>query len=344
MVKKKTIVKITLQSLLILLAAIVIVLYRQSFRYYSLEEIKNSCLLVEEESYFEILSFGKGVLWFSFLDDSLIISGLREDKDSLHLKKNFTVGCWVNKFNIPFSSQGRILTINPDSSEVKNFKKASKDIKKFLRKNLVKEGKNFRSLELKTKELEGYIKTHKSEDRAYDTILESYHLVKKRLEASKNALKVLSALDLRKVSLKFHQKYTLKAMDSKGVTKEIPCKVLSREVTSPQVLIQTINRKSPHDATSLYFHPYFEEKLKKNDKVIICSYPGSTAIGFEAEEAKKETFLDVITSDYRLKIPEYVAPCGSLVFSTKGEFLGIYYKGKILRPSYFGVGFKKILP
>ncbi len=344
MVKKKTIVKITLQSLLILLAAIVIVLYRQSFQFYSLEQIKNSCLLVEEESYFEILSPGNEALWFSSLDDSLTISGLSKEKDSLKLKKNFTVGCWVNKFNIPFSSQGRILTINPDSSQVKNLKKASKDIRKFLRRNLTKEEKNFKSLELRTKELEEYIKTHKSEDRAYDTIIECYHLVKKRLEASKNVLKVLSSMDSKKVSLKFHQEYSLKAMDSKGDTKEIPCKLLSRGETSPQVLIQTVNRQRPHESTSLYFHPYFEPKIKENEEVIICSFPGCTAFGYEAKEAKKETFLDVVTSGERLKIPEFVAQSGSPIFSTKGEFLGIYYKGEILRPSYFGVGFKRILP
>ncbi|MCD8210547.1 MAG: hypothetical protein LUC37_03255 [Prevotella sp.] len=300
--------------------------------------------MLEEESYFEILSSDKEVLWFSSLDDSLTIRGLREEKDSLKLKKNFTVGCWVNKFNIPFSSQGRILTINPDSSQVVNLKRASKDIRKFIRKNLTKEEKSFKSLELSYKELEEYIKTHKSDDRAYDTILESYHLVKKRLEASNNVLKVLSSVASKKVSLKFHQEYTLRVKDSKGDTKEIPCKLLSREETFPQVLIQTVNRKKPHDATSLYFHSYFEPKIKENDKVIICSFPGSTAFGYKAEEAKKETFLDVVTSGGRLKIPEYVAQSGSPVFSTKGEFLGIYYKGEILRPSYFGIGFKKILP
>ncbi len=341
MVIKGKIIKIILQSLLILLAAIVIVLYIFSFDKLSEKKIKHSVVLLEAESYFEVLCSDKPVFWFSCLDDSLMIKDLCSNEDSVKKKQTYTVGCWVSKYNLYPCLNSRILTINPDSAELKKLNVSQKDI---IKKNLLKVAKDYRILQRKTQLLSRYIELHQKDDRGYDTLKQAFYLAQSQEEDLRNILKTFKTSKEKHLSIKFIQKYTLIYKDSINNKEErIPCKLLSKNALNTWALLKPAGNTTikPY---SLFFHRWKEKKVNKDQEVVVSSFPYLNTLGYQIKDSSAKIIAVKINAFKEMDLPQGIIPDGSPIFNLDGELIGVNYKGKIISPSYFGIGFSKILP
>lgn len=148
----------------------------------------------------------------------------------------------------------------------------------------------------------------------------------------------------RRLTVELVEKYTLLTADTAGGVARTACVWLTADKTSPFMLLQTVDKRKPDGASAVYLHQWLTPVADAGDSVVVASYPGCALYGFSPAGAKAQTFKGAAAGKARHALPPLLAPDGSLVFSSGGQLEGVSVDGRIVRPSSFGFGLKRLLP
>ena len=165
---KKSTLRIILQSLPIVLAAIVFVIYAATFLPFSTRQMENSVALVECESYYQICAGGKPVLWFKNLGDSCMPENMSIKAGQEVVTTKYSTCCWVNKYPLFPYCPGLLLTANKDSIAEKSIAAANKDMTNIIERTVRKLSAEIKQLNRKIEETDYYMKVHNVNDDGYN--------------------------------------------------------------------------------------------------------------------------------------------------------------------------------
>lgn len=345
LINSRITLKQILQSLPIVLAAIAFVIYGLSFLPYSISRMGKSTAIIEYTSYYTIDNNGKHIIWFKTLTDSLLPEDMALAADTSTTNKSYITGCWINRYPFFPSCKGRILSIYPDSASYEKTTTANKSLASIIGKKINKIEERIQLLDKQAEEIEYYLSVHNVSDEGYNTIAAYSANVKTQKEKEEKLLSTMKSLIGQKgLSVHLNEKYTLLYIDTSGTTQRKTCLRKTKVSGKPFILLQTEDKKMPDNTTALYLHKWFIPNADAEDIVISAAHFGSTQQGFSMKASSAKTFQGKIKSDYKHDIPPLLAPDGSPIFSKSGFFMGISYKGNIIRASEFGFGLKHLQP
>lgn len=339
----RRIIKLTLQSLLAVLAAIAIVIYGLSFLPRSVERMERSVALIEYVSYYEIDVAGKPVAWFKALNDSLLPKDLSLKADTTIMNKRYIGGVWVNKYSFMPSCRGLILTTFPDSTERERLALANKSVSSLLRKVADNMEKDIERMTRETDETEYFLSIHNVSDDGYNTIAEYSERLKDNIEKTEKILSVIKSSTAKtRLGMRMVKKYTLLYKDTSGAMKQMACNVLTKESRKPFCLLQTTDKKKPEDVAPTYLHCWLTPTVGRGDSIVIAAYPGCSDGHFSPNSSRPKAFVGATIGEMRHNMPPLIAPDGSAVYSERGFFIGVSYKGTIVKPDVFGFRLNKL--
>lgn len=337
--------RITLQSLPAVLAAIALIIYGFSFLPFSVERMKRSSALIEYISYYELKAEGKTVAWFKTLNDSCMPETISLSAETTVMNKSFITGCWVNEYPFIPSCKGFIITTNPDSTACAMLMTANRKTHEMIRRKSEKLSGTIKELNKKGEELDYYLSVHNVNDDGYNTMADYADLIRKRKEhAEKIQAALHEALKKQKLSIRLIQKYTALHKDKAGKTQHITCRTITQQSANPFCLIQTKDNAMPPGASALYLHRWPVAKPDNGDEIAAASHPGCTLTGFNPDKSSAKVFNGTVTTAGKHDVPPLLAPDGTAIFSPHGQLQGISYRGMIIPPGYFGFRIKSLRP
>lgn len=335
--------RITLQSLPAVLAAIALIIYGLSFLPFSVERMKRASVLIEYISYYELKAEGKTVACFKTLNDSCMPESISLPAETTAINKSFIAGCWVNEYPFIPSCKGLIITTNPDSTACAMLITANRKAREIIKRKSEKLTETIKALNKKREELDYYLSVHNVNDDGYNTMADYADLIKKQKEHAEKVQKALhEALKKQKLSIRLTQKYTALHKDKAGKTQQITCHTITRQSANPFCLIQTNDNTMPAGASALYLHRWLVAKPNNGDEIAAASYPGCDLTGFNPEKSSAKVFNGTVTTYGRHDLPPLLVPDGTAIFSSHGQLQGISYKGMIIHPGYFGFRIKSL--
>lgn len=339
----RRIIKLILQSLPAVLVAIALVMYGLTFLPRSVERMGRSVALIEYVSYYEIDAAGKPMAWFKAFGDSLLLEEMSLKVDTTVMNRQYINGVWVNKYGFIPSCRGLVLTTFPDSMECERLALANKNVSVLLQKTADNMKKGIERIDSETDETEYFLSIHNVNDDGYNIIAEYSAGLKDRKEKVENILSVLKGLTAKTgLSVRMIKKYTLLYRDTSGTVRRIACNVLTKDGHGPFCLLQIIGKKTPDGVKPVYLHNWFSPSVCKGEAVIIAAYPGCMESRFTPETSQSKTFSSTADSEMHHNIPPLISPDGSPIYTERGFFIGINYKGAIVKPDCFGFGLKKL--
>lgn len=342
---KKKLLRLTLQSLPMALAAIVFFMYAHTFMPLSAESMERSVALVESVSHYELLADGKPVAFFRNLDDSLQAEGLSPYAGQGTITKTYITACWVNRWPLLPSCNGLLLTANGDSTAEKKLAEANKKMSEIIRKAVEGTLTRLELLDKTAEETDYYMKTHNVNDDGYNTIAEYAAGLKQRKADAEKLLSLLtSASEGRHTAIRLVTKYAVISRDTAGKMLRTACSILTPDRTKPLRLLQTADRRTPDGAEALYFHQWLTPQPGKGDGIATAAYPGCRLYGYRADKARVQVTAGTAAGKDRTDVPPVLAPDGSTVFTAYGRFAGISIDGKVVKPSVAGFGLNNLLP
>ena len=337
--------KKVLQSLPVALAAIAVVIYALSFLPRSAERMRRAVALVERVSYYRVCADGKPVAWFRELGDSLRPVGLSPSADSTVVTVSHVTAAWVDKYPFIPSCPGLLLVANADSMAHKQLSAAGGNVRPVLENAIGAMERRLSLIGRKIEDIDYYMRIHNVNDDGYNVMAAYDVSVKAERDSLTKVVGALrSALGKRRLTVELVEKYTLLTADTAGGLARTACVWLTADKTSPFMLLQTVDKRKPDGASAVYLHQWLTPVADAGDSVVVASYPGCALYGFSPAGAKAQTFKGAAAGKARHALPPLLAPDGSLVFSSGGQLEGVSVDGRIVRPSSFGFGLKRLLP
>ena len=342
---KKKLLRLTLQSLPIALAAIVFFIYASTFMPLSAERMGRSVALVESVSHYELLADGKPVAFFSNISDSLQPEGLSPSAGQDVAVKTYATACWVNRWPLLPSCNGMLLTANSDSAAEKRLAAANRKMPEIIRKAIEYTRTRVELLDRTIEETGYYMKTHNVNDDGYNTIAEYAAGLEQRKAKAEKLLSALTAASKRRqTAIRLVTEYTVISKDTAGKTLRTPCSVLTPDRTKPLRLLQTADRTTPTGAIPLYLHQWMTPQLDRGDGIATAAYPGCQLSGYRPDKARTQVSDGNVAGKDSIDVPPVLAPDGSPVFTSYGRLAGISIGGKVAKPGVAGFGLNNLLP
>ena len=344
--KRKSTLRIILQSLPIALAAIVFVIYAATFIPFSTDRMERSVALIECESYYQICANGKPVIWFKCLGDNCLPEGMSTKADNDVTTKTYSTGCWVNKYPLVAACPGLLVTANGDSIAEKNIAVANRSMDNIIKKTAEKLSMTIKKLKRKIEETDYYMRVHNVSDDGYNIMAAYAEEIKKQETEAEEVEKRLNAMaKSKKAEIRLVTKYTLlyRYDDTTDSIVRTPCNILTLTKTAPLRLLQTADEELPDGFSAINMHKWFTPSPSEGDSIYAAALPGCTQYKYNPENAKPKVFKGCMLNKHRHNLPRLLTPDGSAVFSRNGQFAGISVNGRIIRPTYAGFGLKRLM-
>jgi len=342
---KNRIIKISLQSLPAVLAAIAILLYGLTFLPVSQRGMERSVALVEHVSRYEITAGGKPVAWFRAFGDSLSLDGVTASAAQVSAECRLITGVWVNRYSFMPSCRGRILIPALDTAAGKTLSAANKDVAFVIQRALADNERLLSRLERTQAKLRYYLDTHNVSDEGYNTMAAYAAAVDSSRHDAERLDSVLKGLDSKaQVGIRHIEQYTLLYSGDGWKTSRKVCRDVTKDGARQFRIVQTEDQTLPADAEALYFHRWLLPSVKPGAEVITAAYHGSSQSGFSTEKLRAGRFHGMIATDGGHDVPPLFAPDGSPVFTKGGRLMGITIGGKVCQAKSFSFGFNDLLP
>lgn len=307
------------------------------------EMTSNGVVLVQNQSYYEVVLSNGETLYFSGFDEKGDIKGIATEKDSVELVTNYGTGFFI-------SSEGEITT----NSHVVSNTVTDKDVNKSI-SNIISALKKIIAAiysdydEKLEKAQMAYDYANQSPDVSY----EDFYKVRDIRDAIKAEMQeyaqYYNGLDEIRVSdseIKYHNEVSI-AYNNTFVTETsdfIPCVVTKLDQEHDLAIIQLKDKKTPADK---YVFPIekedpleayswtdeIEKKIKddKNSKLFMSSFNLGPTLAITKEGIKSQFNSGSISqkTDDRLmySIPTLLGSSGSPVVNTRGQLVAVNFAG-----------------
>lgn len=345
LINQNKIIKITLQSLPILLVAIVFVIYALSFLPYSEKEMKESAALVECKQCIELKADGHAIAWIKCLTDSLTANGISAVGDTTLMNSGYTTACWVNRYPFWPSCQGRMITADASQALYQKVDNANQNIPHLMNNAICQLENKLKRLQQKSEEVHYYLSVHNVSDVGYNTIAALEDQLQVKTKETEKALKALEkSKNSKHIKLAVVQRYTLFYTDSAGKQCHIACNRLTPQGKSACCLLQTASKATEGNAQALSLHKCFTALPASGKPLLSASFVGCQQYGYNATKAQADLFEGKTEGHGRHNIPPLLCPDGSPLFTKSGHFVGINIKGNAIEASQLGFGLKELLP
>ncbi len=343
-IDRKKIIRRTLQSLPISLAAIVVVMYGLSFVPSSTDDMAKSVAVVERRSFYEISQGGKAVAWFREIGDSIEPQGLSASKDSEATQKATVCGFWVNRYPLLPSCRGRMIIAATTDKSLPLLSKADKEAQALVAKGINTLERKAKRLTKKADELKYYLSVHNVSDQGYNAMA-AYEdkVAMAKNEADKLVATLRQAQEKGQLKIRHKVEYALIYKDEDGKVRRKVCRDITAKGGTPFRVIQTEDEEKPEGAVALYPHYRMMPTPKVGDTIMAAAYPAMSQVGFSLGTAKATVFPGTIGHGRRHDMPRMFAPDGAPVFSQRGFFIGISLQGGVATATELGFGLNKLL-
>lgn len=249
------------------------------------DDIRNSKVIIEQETYYEILADGRPILYFSQMASDSTFSGGVTSPDSLQPRKELVTGYWVNSLPLWPSCFGKIMTKGiKEPTRIMSY--SSNEMHRMLLHQFISTDHVLAGIESQRNELRYYMRTHDVTDYGYGHIAAYSYEVKSKIDSLHRVMRAIYKISRnRKLTVKRTTRYHVVA-DS---TNRITCSRI-RKYEDGTILIQTLNKQTPSSVhTKMSFtdakHALYSMKTawlsstKRQDGTIIDStgtYHGET--------------------------------------------------------------------
>lgn len=320
------------------------VIYGLTFVPLSADRMRRSVALVEYVSCYEINADGHAVAWFRTLGDSLSVDNVSVVASEDVVESRLLTACWVNRYDFFPSCHGRLLMPSPDTLGLKALTAANKTPVAVVQRAINDTEKRITQLDHKATRLKYYLSIHNVNDDGYNTMAAYAADVNSRREAEERTLAVLKDLLTKShLSINHIEKFTLLHSDKQGKTVRTACNDITKGTEHVFRMLQTTDKKKPHEASALYFHRWLAPILMAGDHVYAASFFGSGQSGFNTNKLSAGLFPGTIGKDGGHDIPSLLAPNGSPVFSDGNRLAGISAGGRVITAKSFTFGFNDLL-
>lgn len=252
---------------------------------------------LEYERCYSLNVNGKAVFYINELGTGAGLTSASTSLDSVRWHKESLKGVWVNRYLFSPYCGGRIITNNPDYSEIERLQKANSHIDTIIRYNINVLEKECQRLRRVTRRLNYYLDVHNVTDEGYNTIatlsanvLTTRHYREKVLDILK-AIKPNEVVDIHLV-----QRYTLISHDKNGKTVRTRCELLDNEYEDDIATVQTKRHFMPDSAKSIYYNSTTASFIGKAIMHEKDPLPGFIYRG-ETAEGKRSGHGVLLTSD-----------------------------------------------
>lgn len=313
----------------------------------SAEEIENSTangvVLVQNQSYYEIVLSNGNSLYFSSYDSTDGLKGLVTDEDSVEVFCSYGTGFLV-------STSGEMVTnahVVSNTIKDKDVNKSIAEIIDVLKETLAEVyNETEKKYELAQ---EAYDYANYSVDVSYDTFYKIRDYRDQMKEQLQECAQYYNSLDQIKASeseIKYHRKISIAYNDTyvTNTSDFIPCVVVKEDQEHDLALLQLKDKKTPEDKYVFQIpekdplEEYtFSEKVAstfsddKNSKLYMTGYNLGPTLALTSEGIKSQFNNGTIsqrTSDRIMySIPALPGSSGSPIVNMRGELVAVNYAG-----------------
>ncbi len=330
---KKRVIKITLQSLPIVILAAIAFISVPSFLPENTDGMQQSVAVIEYKSQLVITSKGKVVAAVGEIMPDSTMKDVKERADKNTVKRQTSLGCWINKWSFVPSCPGLIISVSPQSEQEETL--ASYDADTLIDRTILRSKEMIKVYKQRKTELDYYLKTHSVKDEGYSFIAEYSEEYANLSNNLGKQLKLLMELkQMEGLHLYIRTSYSLLYSTDGKKSQSIPCTVVkgTREKYAKQiVLLQTKDRFMPKNANAVYRFNIMNVAPECNDTITIATIFGLNFWGSQKPMIQKvSTFEGIMKDSCNHNIPQLLAPNGAPVFNDKGFFIGLNFNGRII--------------
>lgn len=314
---KYTVKKISLASISLLAAALCcLVAWRLVPP--SADGIRESAVIVEQAAWQEVCADGKPLLYFSSAAGDSALLGVTANRDSaLHRRR--IAGCWINRWAVIPSCEGRILTARMAAPRAPRVK-GDTAILAMCRASVARQ---LATLKAQKSELDYYLRVHGVQDNGYQTIAALAARLNRTYDDVARAGRLIDSVAAGKghrLAIRAAVGYAAIFRDDSARIVRKPLHLLAAGNSGKTMTLQTADRTTPPTATPLSPLPWQRDRERD---IRAVGFPGLGEQGLECD-----TISPVIIPGRRLRgarhdFPRILVSDGSPVFTAGGMFLGI---------------------
>lgn len=306
------------------------------------EMTKTGVVLVQNQSYYEVVLSNGTTLYFSGFDEDGDLEGIATERDSVEVSTNYGTGFFI-------SPQGEVATNCHVVSNTVADKDVNKSVSKViaaLKAYVMESYSEYKEKLEKVQKLYDYANT--SSDVSYETFYKVRDLrdaIKKEMQEYAQNYNVLSDLRASDSEIKYHNEVSI-AYNNTYITNSrdfISCVVTKTDQEHDLAIIQLKDKKTPSDKYIFAVEDdpletySFTDKLvrtfseDKNDKLFMASFNLGPTLAITKEGIKSQFNSGSISqkTEERImySIPTLPGSSGSPVVNLQGQLVAVNYAG-----------------
>lgn len=279
--------------------------------------VRASAVLVERNERNEICVDGRAVLYFDHAVGDSVLVGITANADSA-THRHLTTACWVDRWLLLPSCQGRLLTIMP--AETRLPKTAS--IKGVIEKSCNAMRSKLKMVDAQLTELHYYMRVHGVQDDGYQQIAALTEHVSKMRTKLLHTKNILDSIAAGKHKLSLHRSIVYNAVcrDANGRVSRIALNMVSANAQSRCMLLRTADGQTPEGVQAVSLLPWAQ---KAETDIVAAGIPSIGEQGIWCDTVSVRIIPGHKQQGTRHDLPRVLASDGSPVFTAHGRFIGI---------------------
>lgn len=209
-------------------------------------EMKSGVVLVQNQSYYEIVLPNGNSCYFSGYDKEEGFEGMTVDKDSIETNLSYGTGFFISDKG-QIATNAHVVASTLEEDEVMNtFTSFFDEIKDYLKEKRDEMAKKLEYWE--NKAIVAYLDDDVSVYE-YDEICETVQNVRNNKEEIDDAIRELDKIHMDKAKIEYHSKISIALNDTHITSTEdlIPCVLTKKDEEHDIAIIETKNKKTPND-------------------------------------------------------------------------------------------------
>lgn len=308
------------------------------------EEISSGVVLVQNQSYYEIiLSNGQHMYFTSFDESNNKIQGLVTNPDSVSVSTSYGTGFFISEDGKIVTNAHVVSNMIADKSVNKSMRKIIKNMKEYFASMYYEKVSKYE----KAQQMYDY--ANRSSEVSYEDfykIRDYRDALKEEINELKDVYATLNDIKVSESEVKYHNEVSIAYNNTFVTTTKdfISCVVTKTDSEHDLAVIQLKNKKTPED--NYIFEVPEEDPLEnysfsenltetfgtdKNSKLCTCSFNMGPALALTKEGVKSQFNTGTIsqTTEYRLmySIPTLPGSSGSPVVNLRGQLVAVNYAG-----------------
>ncbi len=293
-------------------------------------KMTSSVALVECRSYYAVKVDGKRLFCFNALTPDTLFE--RIDTAAAGVPTvSYSPGCWVQTGVLWPSCRGRLVAhVAGRGDSVRTLVNHSGA--RLLACETDRLQQEEEKLSHKAAELKYYLNVHGVQDEGFNSVSEYDVKVRHDKDSVSHILALLRRVRQgAKVEAVRILEFTLLMRGENGKLERRPCRMLSQPDSRGFVLLQTADRSTPAGICAQSFHRWLPWRANEGDLVFSAGYDGMNSPAFDAAQSEASLTPGHVTdTKKRLNMPRLLTPDGSPVFSQRGCFLGLAWRGQVV--------------